>query len=175
MGQLATYPSVRKLREWTINGLIPGTSLATRRLQIEPSRIAGIYMSGHQSKSEHEVQVVILSGPESAERAVFGFSSALAAAASGVSVRVVLSMYGAYWAASTTGQGVSVTDFPPVAELLEQLAELKVPLEACSTCVDNFCPSPLDDHGLRVLRHGIVRIGLGVVAMRMASANTILC
>jgi len=132
-------------------------------------------MSGHQSKAEHEVQVVILSGPESAERAVFGFSSALAAAASGVSVRVVLSMYGAYWAASTSGQGVSVTDFPPVAELLEQLVELKVPIEACSTCVDNYCPSPLDEQGLRVLRCGIVRIGLGVVAMRMASANTILC
>ncbi len=124
---------------------------------------------------EHEVQVVVLSGPESAERAIFGFSTALAAAASGVSVRVVLSMYGAYWAAASTGEAVSITDFPPVAELLEQLRELNVPLEACSTCIENYCPSPFDESGLRVLRAGIERVGLGIVAMRMASCNTVIC
>jgi len=124
---------------------------------------------------EHGVQIVVVSGPESAERAVFGFSSALAAAASGVDVRVVLSMYGAYWAAQTTGIAVSVTDFPPIAELLAQLVELRVPIEACSTCVDNYCPSPLDDDGRRILRAGVDRVGLGIVAMRMASANTVLC
>lgn len=124
---------------------------------------------------EQEVQVVILAGPESAERAIFGFSTALAAAASGVSVRVVLSMYGAYWAAESTGEAVSITDFPPISELLEQLRELNVPLEACSTCIENYCPSGFDDSGLRVLRAGIERVGLGIVAMRMASCNTIIC
>ncbi len=124
---------------------------------------------------EQEVQVVILSGPESAERAIFGFSTALAAAASGVSVRVVLSMYGAYWAAESTGEAVSITDFPPIAELLEQLRELNVPLEACSTCIENYCPSAFDDSGLRLLRPGVERVGLGIVSMRMACGNTIVC
>ena len=125
--------------------------------------------------NERAVQIIILAGPAAPERAVFGFASALAAAASGVEVRVVLSMHGAYWAAETTGQAVSIMDFPPIAELIEQLLELKTPIEACSTCIDNFCPSPYDGRGLRLLRKGIDRVGLGLVAMRMASASTIVC
>lgn len=122
-----------------------------------------------------ELQVIILTGPEAVARAIFGFSAALAAAASGVAVRVVLSMHGAYWGAETTGSAVSIPDFPPVAELIDQLLELEVPIEACSTCVDNFCPSPVDPDGRRVLRRGIDRVGLGLVAMRMAGANTVIC
>ena len=125
--------------------------------------------------NERAVQIVILAGPAAPERAVFGFASALAAAASGVEVRVVLSMHGAYWAADTTGHAVSIMDFPPIAELIEQLLELSVPIEACSTCVDNYCPSPIDADGRRTLRHGIDRIGLGLVAMRMAACNSVIC
>lgn len=122
-----------------------------------------------------ELQVIILAGPEAAQRAIFGFSTALAAAASGVAVRVVLSMHGAFWGAETTGNAVTIPDFPPVCELIEQLLELDVPIEACSTCVDNFCPSAIDGDGRRVLRRGIDRVGLGLVAMRMAGANTVVC
>lgn len=122
-----------------------------------------------------ELQVIILAGPEAAQRAIFGFSTALAAAASGVAVRVVLSMHGAFWCAETTGDVVAIPDFPPVSELIDQLLEMAVPIEACSTCVDNFCPSPVDGDGRRVLRRGIDRVGLGLVAMRMAGANTVVC
>ncbi|MCA9635802.1 MAG: DsrE family protein [Myxococcales bacterium] len=125
--------------------------------------------------NERAVQIIILAGPAAPERAVFGFASALAAAASGVEVRVVLSMHGAYWAAETTGQAVSIMDFPPIAELIEQLLELQVPIEACSTCVDNYCPSHVDPDGRRMLRKGVDRIGLGLVAMRMAGTNSVIC
>ncbi len=122
-----------------------------------------------------ELQIVVLSGPEDVQRATFGLASALAAGSSGIDVAIVLSMRGAYWAAPDANQGSSVPEFPTVDTLMEELAALKVPILACSTCVDNYCPSPINGDGRRTLRPGIQRVGLGLVAIRMASARTIVC
>ncbi len=127
------------------------------------------------SMKDPELQIVVVSGPEDIQRATFGFASALAAGSSGIDVAIVLSMRGAYWAAPHASQGSSVPEFPDVETLLQELAELEVPVLACSTCVDNYCPSPTGGDGLRTLRKGIQRIGLGLVAIRMASARTIVC
>ncbi|MCA9715062.1 MAG: DsrE family protein [Myxococcales bacterium] len=124
---------------------------------------------------EPELQIVLLSGPEDIQRATFGMASALAAASSGITVAVVLSMRGAYWAAPHASQGTSVPEFPTVETLMHELHALDVPILACSSCVDNYCPSPVNGDGLRTLRSGVERVGLGLVAIRMASARTIVC
>lgn len=122
-----------------------------------------------------QLQVVILSGATEVQRAVFGFASALAAASSGARVHVVLSMHGAHWAAETTGDELSVPEFASIGELIERIQEIGGVVEACSTCVDNYCPSPRGPDGLKQLRAGIVRIGLGLVAIRMSDMPTVTC
>jgi len=122
---------------------------------------------------EVDLQVVVLSGPGDVQRAVFGLSSALAAQASGVQTTVVFSMHGAHWASPTTGYEHAVPEFPPIAELLANLQEVGGRIEGCSTCLENYCPSLVGEDGLKELREGVVRVGLGLVAIRMASVRTI--
>ncbi|MCC6646727.1 MAG: DsrE family protein [Polyangiaceae bacterium] len=122
-----------------------------------------------------DLQFVIASGPSQCERAVFGFAAALAAAHSGSRVVVALTMHGAHWGAETSGREESVHGFPPVAELIELLQEAGGRVEACATCVDNYCPSPVGADGLKQLGFGIERVGLGVIAMRMSDIPTTLC
>jgi hypothetical protein len=66
-----------------------------------------------------------------------------------------------------------VPGFPSIAELKDLLAESGVTLEACSTCIENYCPVPLGTDGKRILPAQITRVGLGLIASRMASVNTV--
>ncbi len=127
------------------------------------------------SDKQFDLQFVIASGPSQVERAVFGFAAALAAAHSGSRVVIALTMHGAFWAADTSGREESVHGFPPIAEIIEMLQEAGAKVEACATCVDNFCPCPTGVDGLKQLGFGIERVGLGVIAMRMADIPTTLC
>ncbi|MCA9692825.1 MAG: DsrE family protein [Myxococcales bacterium] len=128
----------------------------------------------HDDEPDYDLQIVIVSGAKDVQRVVFGLASALAAAASGVRVVVVFSMHGAHWASAYTGDGLCVPEFPSIAELITELHEHGVTIEGCATCIDNYCPSPVAD-GERSLRGGIRRVGLGLVAIRMASIKTVLC
>lgn len=120
-----------------------------------------------------DLQIVILSGPQDTPRATFGLAAALAAAASGIEVAVVLSMHGAYWAAPDASH-LQVPQFPAIDELIEELLDAEVPVLACSTCVDNYCPSPRGEDGLRLLRPRLERVGLGLVAIRMSQIRTVI-
>lgn len=121
-----------------------------------------------------DLQILVCSGPEQIQRAVLGFASALAAASSGSNVILALSMHGAHWAAASEGHEVGVPGFPPIAELIVHLAEAGARLQACTTCIENYCPSAVGPDGLKVLRPPFERVGLGIIAMRMASARTVL-
>ncbi len=121
------------------------------------------------------LQIVILAGPDRPERAVFGLAAGLAAAASGVNVHIVLSMHGAYWASPDAGTESSVAGFPAVSELFEQLRDAGATLEGCTSCLEQYCISSRDADGLRTTRTGITRVGLGLVAIRMAEHRTLVC
>ena len=121
-----------------------------------------------------DLQILVCSGPEDVQRAVLGFASALAAVASGSHVVVALSMHGAHWAADSEGREEGVHGFPPIHDLIEQIAEAGGRLEACATCIENYCPSPVGPDGLKILRAPFVRVGLGIIAMRMAATRTVL-
>lgn len=124
---------------------------------------------------KYDVQFIIASGPGEPQRAVFAFSAALAAAHSGLKVVVALTMHGAHWACESQSHVALVPGFPPVPELIEMLHDAGVTIEACSACVDNYCPSPMGDNGQKMLGWGIERVGLSTIAMRMAETQTTLC
>jgi predicted peroxiredoxin len=124
---------------------------------------------------EYDLQFIVASGPRDVQRAVFAFAAALAAAHSGSRVVVALTMQGAHWAADSEGKEAMVHGFPPVAELIEMVQEAGAKVEACSTCIENYCPAPVGEDGLKVLGYGITRVGLGLIAMRMTHIPTTMC
>lgn len=125
------------------------------------------------SQQEPDLQIIISSGTGNVHQVVLGFSSALTAAQMGSSVTVVFSMLGAHWVSDSVGHDNPVPGFPSIAELKELLIESGVTLEACSTCIENYCPAPLGLDGKRILPDSVTRVGLGLIASRMATVNTV--
>ncbi len=125
------------------------------------------------SSTDFDLQVIVPSGPESAERAVLGFAMALSAAASGDEVVVFLTMHGAAWAAPEHPTVRAVPGFQDPAYYLELLAQSGVRLEACTSCVENFCDSPRGPDGQRMIRDGMVHAGLSTAAIRATKTQTV--
>jgi len=128
-------------------------------------------MTTHENK--YELQIIINSGPELPEKAMLGFAAALSAASSGVSVTTVLAMRGAAWAAESMGNEISVPGYPSVGEMIALIMESGGTVRGCSSCVDQYCPAPRGEDGEKVLREGIVRVGLNVVTLRMLETPTV--
>ena len=126
-----------------------------------------------EGEAELGLQIILCSGLEAPHRAVFAFMAALSAAASGLRVSLVLTMSGACWASTAIGNDPLLPGYPSPAEYLENLQELGGLVEGCSTCVENFCPAPLGEDGLKVLRPGISRVGLTEVTLRMPKVRTV--
>jgi predicted peroxiredoxin len=119
------------------------------------------------------LQIILSSGQQSPEKAVLAIAAALSAAHSGIDVSLVMAMRGAEWAAPSVGNDTAVDGYPPVATLLSELADGGGQVLACSSCVDQYCPALVGTDGEKVLRTEIKRIGLSVVAIRMAEWPTV--
>jgi predicted peroxiredoxin len=130
-------------------------------------------MDSSRPAADPDLQVIIASGTNNVQQVVLGFSAALAAAQMGTNVTVVFTMLGAHWASDSVGHDKPVPGFPSIAELKEMLIESAVTLEACSTCIENYCQAPVGADGKRVLPSPITRVGLGLIASRMPSVNTV--
>ncbi|MFM2223145.1 MAG: DsrE/DsrF-like family [Armatimonadota bacterium] len=130
-------------------------------------------MDASPTPQEPDLQIIISSGTGNVHQVVLGFSAALAAAQMGTNVTIVFSMLGAHWASDSVGHDNPVPGFPSIAELKSLLVESGVTLEACSTCIENYCPVPLGQDGKRILPPDITRVGLGLIASRMATVNTV--
>jgi predicted peroxiredoxin len=130
-------------------------------------------MDASTTTQEPDLQIIIASGTGNVHQVVLGFSAALAAAQMGTSVTIVFSMLGAHWVSDSVGHDNPVPGFPSVSELKDLLIESGVTLEACSTCIENYCPVPVGPDGKRILPKDITRVGLGLIASRMATVNTV--
>ena len=130
-------------------------------------------MDASPAQQEPDLQIIISSGTGNVHQVVLGFSAALAAAQMGTNVTIVFSMLGAHWASDSVGHDNPVPGFPSIAELKDLLVESGVTLEACSTCIENYCPVPVGTDGKRILPKDITRVGLGLIASRMATVNTV--
>lgn len=124
--------------------------------------------------NEHyELQILLTSGDDFAEKAVLAVATALAAAAHGIPVAFVMAMRGAQWCAASVGNDASVDGYPPMGELVEMLIEAGGAVQGCNSCVEQFCPAPKGEDGLKVLRSGITRVGLNEITLRMTSVQTV--
>ncbi len=121
-------------------------------------------------KSQGKLQIMIFSGVEDGHRATLAFATAVAAATSGIEVVIFLVMRGAVWGSKNTGNEVLVPGFNAIADYIDILQESAVPIEICSTCVDNSCLLPMGKDGLRA---GIVPAGLTSFAIRTDEWQTL--
>lgn len=119
------------------------------------------------------LQVILTTGPEAPEKATLAFASALSACHSDLRASVVLAMRGAIWAAHSEGNEELVPGYPPIGELIELVHEAGGKVLGCSSCIDQYCPAPVGDDGMKILRDGIDRIGLTEVTLRMAGTPTV--
>lgn len=87
------------------------------------------------------LQVIITSGPRDIERATLGFAMAVASVSSGIEVVIFLTMEGTIWADELEDHTVQVEGFERITDYVTLLQEAGPQLEACTSCVQTFCPS----------------------------------
>ena len=119
------------------------------------------------------LQVIICSGRGACERAVAGFGLALAAAASGTKVVILLTMHGAEWAIKTNGNQVDVPGFSSIAEYIDLIQNHGGRIELCATCLKNACMLQGIGDGKGELRDGIHQAGLTSAATRTEHVPTV--
>lgn len=122
---------------------------------------------------EDAIQILISSGTDAPEKVVLGLATALCAVHSGIAVRLVFAMRGAVWCSPTRGNDQRVPGYPPIGTMIDELVEEGAQVYGCSSCIDQYCPSPMGQDGLKVLRQGMDRIGLTRVTIDMVSISTV--
>lgn len=94
--------------------------------------------SNNSIEKDHLI-VIILSGENVPERAVFGLAYALTAASIGISVTVFLAMDGAALASSDLEDRILLERYHSIPTYLKLLEEFGVVIMVCSTCIADFC------------------------------------
>lgn len=121
-------------------------------------------------QEEYQLQVIIASGDDQAERAVLGFAFALAAASTGSRVVLFFTMNGAQWTNESLGGEGIVNGFESINTYWQLLTELGAVFEGCTTCVENYCHS--QDNRCS-LRKNVVLAGLSTASIRGLSVPTV--
>ncbi len=120
---------------------------------------------------QSKLQIMICSGVEDGHRATLAFAAAVAAVTSGIQVVIFLVMRGTVWGSKQTGNEVLVPGFNSIAEYIAILQESAVPIEVCSSCVENSCPLPV---GKDSLREGLEISGLTSFVIRTDEWQTLM-
>lgn len=81
-----------------------------------------------------ELQVVVVSGPEEAQRGVLGLVMAATAAGTGAHVQVYLVMDGVKWLHGDHCHRTLVPGYPPASELLDAVRAGGGEIEYCAHC-----------------------------------------
>ena len=110
------------------------------------------------------LQVLITAGAEDPHKARQGLEVALAAAAMGAKVSVFLTLRGAFWAERRLHQSCVVPGCESIPALIQELVEMDVAIECCSSCALQFTKT-CDANGPEMLA-GIVVSGLAAMVAR---------
>lgn len=121
---------------------------------------------------KYDMQIIIVSGPRDVEKVVSGLATALSCASSGAKLVVFFMMQGAAFANSNEGTVASIHGFKSIQEYIDLLLETNVHVEACTSCVENYCVAK-KVRGLKKLRSGMVYAGLSTAAIRAITTKTI--
>ncbi|MCA8954800.1 MAG: DsrE family protein [Planctomycetes bacterium] len=121
--------------------------------------------------TEHPLQFLILCGPGDAERATMGLQMAIAAACSGVAVRVFLAHHATAWACAHPPED---EDYAAIHRLLDKIRGLGGHLSCCSACADKHCMTHEEHTEMPELREGVDLAGLVTVTRSAVhGANTL--
>lgn len=105
--------------------------------------------------------VILTSGPEDGgKRATLAASAACSAAALGRPTTLFLVGDGAYWAYQAEDRAIQTLGFPPLSELMDELADLGVEMLLCSAC-DSVCAAEHVSGSIR--RRGVSLCGFASV------------
>jgi predicted peroxiredoxin len=124
--------------------------------------------------SGHDLQVLIVAGPEDPRRAILGLSMAASAASTGAKVYVYLVMGGARFLLKENCSRSLVDGYPSVAELVEVVHEGGGTIGYCPNCLDSQCTPNLP--GLTEVKsfcHLAHPGGMSTFGMRMTSIPTV--
>jgi predicted peroxiredoxin len=121
-------------------------------------------------KGDYQLQVIISSGQEQAEKAVLGFAFALAASSTGSRVVLFFTMNGAQWTDQSLGAEEVVNGFETIDTYWDLLTELDAVFEGCTSCVENYCHT---QNNKCTLRKNMVLAGLSTASIRALSVPTV--
>lgn len=115
-----------------------------------------------------ELQLVLTSGPEDADRAKLALHTGLAGLATGLTVTVFFTLRATHWACSIRPEHPANAE---IEGLLEKVRQLGGALECCSACAETHCETPLEPAvgGSTKLRAGVRAAGLTSIVRRAAS------
>ncbi|MEZ6015928.1 MAG: DsrE family protein [Planctomycetota bacterium] len=122
-----------------------------------------------QNDQQATLQVIITSGPEDPDKALFGLQLALVSISSGTPTRVFLTLRASQWACARSLSGAGASE---VYLALEGLVAAGAEVGACSACLHKHCS--VDSEDSSTLRAGIRPAGLmSVVHKTMSGAKTL--
>lgn len=121
---------------------------------------------------DFDMQIIIVSGPRDTEKAISGLATALSCASSGFKIVVFFMMQGAAFGNPNEGLVASIHGFKSIQEYIDLLLESGVTVEACTSCVENYCVAK-KVKGVKELRPGIGYAGLSTAAIRAITTKTI--
>jgi len=121
---------------------------------------------------QFDLQVMIVSGIKDVEKALAGLAMALAAASSGAKVVVFLTMEGAAFANPEEAPFEYVHGFESIQKYFTLLLEENVRIEACTTCVENFCLTERVNN-IKNIHSGMHYAGFSTAAIRALTIKTL--
>ncbi|MBL8241023.1 MAG: DsrE family protein [Bryobacterales bacterium] len=125
-------------------------------------------------ENAHDLQVMIVAGPEDPRRAILGLSMAASAASTGAKVNLYLVMGGARFLLKENCSRILVEGYPSVAELVEVVHDSGGTVGYCPNCLDSQCTPALP--GLTEVKsfcHLAHPRGMSTFGMRMTTIPTV--
>jgi predicted peroxiredoxin len=118
--------------------------------------------------------VLLTSGHEDGgKRATLAYTAACTSAAMGKRTQIFLACDGSFWGYRGREEGIMVTGFPPLEELMESFCELGGKVYICSAC-DGVCAVQCGEEEQDLVRHAWVQPrGMAAVLDMLEGGNSL--
>ena len=125
-------------------------------------------------ENTHDLQVIIVSGPEDPRKAILGLSMAASAASGGSRVLIYLVLDGARCLLTEHCSREILAGYPSIAELVEVVHESGGTIAYCPNCLDSECaPAMQSVAHVKKFCHLAQPGGISTVGMQMTQIPTV--
>ena len=122
----------------------------------------------------HDLQVIIVSGPEDPRKAILGLSMAASAASTGSRVLIYLVLDGARCLLTEHCSRELLNGYPSVAELVEVVHESGGTIAYCPNCLESECAPEMQSRAhVKAFCHLAKPGGVSMVGMQMTQIPTV--